>query len=125
MKQYRPEIDGLRALAILSVVLYHLNLTFFSQEFLPGGFLGVDIFFVISGYLISKQILNEYVEYQSFSFVNFYLRRARRILPVLFSVIIIVAIFAYFVLYKPSDIENFSLSALLSVFYRLLYSVRK
>ena len=62
---YRPEIDGLRALAVLGVIFYH-------SELLSGGFLGVDIFFVISGYLISSIIYKEFIKTKSFSFSNFY-----------------------------------------------------
>lgn len=74
---YRPEIDGLRAVAVAGVVLFHLKL-----EWFKGGFTGVDIFFVISGYLITRNILVETVA-GSFSFGDFYIRRARRILPAL------------------------------------------
>jgi peptidoglycan/LPS O-acetylase OafA/YrhL len=74
---YRPEIDGLRTVAVLGVVLFHLGFTSFS-----GGFVGVDVFFVISGYLISRNILND-IEADRFSFAEFYTRRARRILPAL------------------------------------------
>ena len=73
--KYRSDIDGLRAIAVLSVVIFHLNV-----GLLPGGFVGVDIFFVISGYLISKIIYAE-TSNDSFSIANFYVRRARRILP--------------------------------------------
>jgi peptidoglycan/LPS O-acetylase OafA/YrhL len=91
--KYRSDIDGLRAIAVLSVVIYHLNI-----GLLPGGFVGVDIFFVISGYLISKIIYSE-VESGSFSIANFYVRRARRILPAFLSVIIATSIAAYCLLY--------------------------
>jgi peptidoglycan/LPS O-acetylase OafA/YrhL len=74
---YRPEIDGLRTVAVLGVVFFHLGFTSFS-----GGFVGVDVFFVISGYLISRNILND-IEADRFSFAEFYARRARRILPAL------------------------------------------
>ena len=77
---YRPEIDGLRALAILPVIFFHLGSNLFS-----GGFLGVDIFFVISGYLITYIIIIEIKE-KRFSLVLFYERRARRILPALFLI---------------------------------------
>lgn len=64
--RYRPEIDGLRAVAVLSVIIFHLN-----NRWLPGGFLGVDIFFVISGFLITNIILSE-IQNGSFSFRDFY-----------------------------------------------------
>ena len=92
---YRPEIDGLRAIAVLSVIFYHSSLEIFEQKFLPGGFIGVDIFFVISGYLISKIIFNEIKETNNFSFINFYKRRVRRIIPALFFVIIVTFPFIY------------------------------
>ena len=74
---YRPDIDGLRAIAVLSVVLYHAKFSIFGIDFLQGGFLGVDIFFVISGYLITKQILLELKKTEKFSFFNFYIRRIK------------------------------------------------
>lgn len=73
--KYRADIDGIRAIAILSILLFHLGF-----GFIPGGFVGVDLFFVISGYLISRIIYNE-IDNQSFSLLQFYERRARRILP--------------------------------------------
>ena len=78
--KYRKEIDGFRALAILPVVFYHAGINLFS-----GGYVGVDVFFVISGYLITNIILSD-VEKNRFSIKNFYERRARRILPALFFV---------------------------------------
>src|SRR6185312_11482971 len=74
---YRPDIDGLRAMAILAVVAFHA-----APGLLPGGFIGVDVFFVISGYLISGIILKELSEGR-FSFLGFYGRRVRRIFPAL------------------------------------------
>ena len=102
--KYRPEIDGLRAIAILPVIFYHAGLQIFS-----GGYVGVDIFFVISGYLISSIILSE-IETGKFSIINFYQRRARRILPALFCVILISTPFAWFIL-LPADLELFGNSA--------------
>ncbi|MDC0031309.1 acyltransferase [Candidatus Pelagibacter sp.] len=102
--KYRPEIDGLRAIAILPVIFYHAGFHFFS-----GGYVGVDIFFVISGYLISSIILSE-IETGKFSLLNFYQRRARRILPALFCVILISIPFAWFIL-LPADLELFGNSA--------------
>ena len=78
--KYRAEIDGLRALAVLPVILFHAGFEWFS-----GGFVGVDVFFVISGYLITS-ILIEDIDNNRFSIVHFYERRARRILPALFFV---------------------------------------
>ena len=78
---YRPDIDGLRAIAVSGVVLYHLQ----SVEILPGGFLGVDVFFVISGFLITTLILPS-IQDRTFSFKNFYMRRARRLLPAFVTV---------------------------------------
>lgn len=85
---YRREIDGLRALAVLPVILFHAGFEVFG-----GGFVGVDIFFVISGYLITTIILTE-LEQGKFSIVNFYERRARRILPALFLVMLVCIPFA-------------------------------
>src|SRR5210317_705324 len=81
--QYREDINGLRAIAVMSVVLYHAGF-----EFFKGGYLGVDIFFVISGYLISNIVISE-LNNKSFSFKNFYLKRAKRILPALASTLLI------------------------------------
>ena len=74
--KYRPEIDGLRALAILPVLLYHLDV-----PWMTGGFVGVDVFFVISGYLITKLIVSELEKTGRFSFATFYVRRLRRLMP--------------------------------------------
>lgn len=75
--KYRAEIDGLRALAVVPVILFHAGFELFS-----GGFVGVDVFFVISGYLITTILIND-IENKRFSIVNFYERRIRRILPAL------------------------------------------
>ena len=80
--KYRREIDGLRAVAVIPVILFHAGFETFS-----GGFVGVDVFFVISGYLITTIILSD-LEQGKFSITNFYERRARRIIPVLFFVLI-------------------------------------
>ena len=82
--KYRPEIDGLRALAVIPVILFHAGFDLFK-----GGFVGVDIFFVISGYLITT-ILIEDIENNKFSIINFYERRARRILPALYFIMLVV-----------------------------------
>ena len=82
---YRPEIDGLRAIAILLVIFYHAELTIFEDNIFHSGFIGVDIFFVISGYLITNIIISDLYK-NKFNLSNFYIRRSRRILPVLFFV---------------------------------------
>ena len=84
--KYRPEIDGLRSIAVVAVVLYHAEFVFRGIYPLKGGFIGVDVFFVISGYLITSIILRDLQE-DKFSFAKFYERRARRILPALYTVI--------------------------------------
>jgi len=100
---YRKEIDGLRAIAILPVLLYHANLSVFS-----GGFIGVDVFFVISGYLIASLIFEEINE-KRFSLVNFYERRARRILPALFIVMLVTLITGWFYM-DPFELKELSQS---------------
>ena len=81
LHSYRADIDGLRTIAIVSVVIFHAF-----PEYLPGGFVGVDLFFVISGYLITQIIIKE-TNQKSFSYINFYSRRIRRIYPALIFVL--------------------------------------
>jgi len=100
---YRREIDGLRALAVLPVIFFHAGFQTFS-----GGFVGVDIFFVISGYLITSIILAE-MEAGTFTLANFYERRARRILPALFVLMALCLPFAWLWL-LPQDMKSFSQS---------------
>jgi peptidoglycan/LPS O-acetylase OafA/YrhL len=111
---YRPEIDGLRAIAVISVIIYHLEIVIFDRQFLTGGFLGVDIFFVISGYLITSIILKELFIAKSFDFINFYQRRIRRIIPVLLVVMLTSFPFAYFFLLNEPLLE-FSKSIIYSL----------
>lgn len=108
---YRPEIDGLRAIAVLAVIIYHLDLVVGGTQLLKGGFLGVDVFFVISGFLITSIIMSEYHSSQGFSLVNFYERRARRLLPALFTVILLSLPVAWYLL-LPSQLEDFAASVL-------------
>jgi len=97
---YRPDIDGLRAVAILSVLLFHLGF-----RYTQGGFLGVDIFFVISGYLITSHIAGE-LEAGRFSLAGFYERRIRRIAPALCVMLLCASVGAYVLLY-PSEMLDF------------------
>lgn len=98
--KYRAEIDGLRALAVLPVIFFHAGFEWFG-----GGFVGVDVFFVISGYLITTIIISEMAD-KKFSIVNFYERRARRILPALFFVMAICTPFAWLWL-TPNELKDF------------------
>ena len=101
--QYRSEIDGLRALAVVPVILFHAGFDSFA-----GGFVGVDVFFVISGYLITTIIINELAA-DNFTIANFYERRARRILPALFFVMLVCLPFASNIL-PPSSLKMFGQS---------------
>jgi peptidoglycan/LPS O-acetylase OafA/YrhL len=101
--QYRPEIDGLRAIAVIPVILFHAGIQTFS-----GGYVGVDVFFVISGYLITSIILSE-LSAGHFSFIGFYERRARRILPALFFMMAVCLPFAW-VWLLPHELKGFSQS---------------
>lgn len=105
---YRKDIDGLRALAVIFVVLFHLDISW-----IKSGFLGVDIFFVISGYLITSIIIRD-LNNNDFSIKNFYLRRIRRILPALITVLIVSTFFAWLIL-LPQDLQNYSKSLIASV----------
>lgn len=104
-QKYRPDIDGLRAIAVLSVILYHFN-----KSLVPGGFIGVDVFFVISGYLITRNIWNDMVQ-KKFSFGQFYLRRIRRIAPAFFAVLMLTLV-AGSLLLLPDDMVSLARSGL-------------
>lgn len=113
---YRADIDGLRAIAILIVILYHAEIILFGQDWFVGGYIGVDIFFVISGYLITRIILSEVQKTGKFSFLNFYERRARRLLPMLFAIIFVFTPIAWHIL-RPSDFVEYSESILASLYF--------
>jgi peptidoglycan/LPS O-acetylase OafA/YrhL len=108
--KYRPEIDGLRAIAVIIVVLYHLGFTIFS-----GGFIGVDIFFVISGFLITTIISNE-IDSGKFSIIHFYERRIKRILPAL-MVILLLSSCASWIFLPPNELINFTESLFSVLFF--------
>ncbi len=110
--KYRPDIDGLRAIAVISVILFHLD-----ENLLPGGFVGVDIFFVISGYLITKLIVKEVCDTGTFKFSTFYLRRLRRLFPALLFTFVFSLIFSY-TFFSPQHLTEFGQSlkyAMLSI----------
>ena len=108
--KYRSEIDGLRAIAVLPVILFHAGFELFS-----GGFVGVDVFFVISGYLITTILIND-IERGDFSIIRFYERRARRLLPALFFVILCCIPFAWAWM-LPSQMKDFSQSLVAVTFF--------
>ena len=101
--KYRKDIDGLRAIAVLPVMLFHAGVNLF-----PGGYVGVDVFFVISGYLITGVIIRQ-LEEGTFSFSSFYIARARRILPALFFMLAITTIAAWFLM-VPDDLSSYGRS---------------
>lgn len=108
MLQYRADIDGLRGVAVLLVVLFHAGL-----PYITGGFVGVDIFFVISGYLITSIIISD-LQKNKFSYLNFYERRARRILPAFYFVATITILFAI-VMHTPKDLVKTATSLLFAM----------
>ena len=105
---YRPDIDGLRAISVLSVILFHVE-----KSLIPGGFVGVDIFFVISGFLISRNII-ENIDRGRFSIYDFYIRRIRRIIPAMAVVVAATLMVSYFVMI-PEDTVATSKSAVWSL----------
>jgi len=106
--RYRSEIDGLRAIAVAPVILFHMGFETFS-----GGFVGVDIFFVISGFLITSLIISD-IDKQRFSLFQFYERRARRILPALLFVMLVCVPVAW-VTMVPFQLHDFSQSIIATV----------
>jgi len=102
---YRKDIDGLRAIAVMAVILYHLDLTF-----IPGGFIGVDIFFVISGFLITQTIQKDILA-NKFTIKHFYVKRIRRIVPALFVTTFVTIVFSLLIL-SINELKEFSLSLL-------------
>src|SRR3954471_15845619 len=108
---YIPALDGLRALAVVAVLLYHAD-----QAWIPGGFLGVDVFFVISGYLITCLLLSDYQQTNGIGLKRFWYRRARRLLPALFAMLFVVSLYA--ILFLPdvlSQLRGEVIAALLYV----------
>ena len=108
MKHYRPEVDGLRALAVVPVILFHAGIPAFA-----GGFVGVDVFFVISGYLITSIIVEE-MRAKTFSFVTFIERRARRIIQALYAVLLVTIPLGWLFM-LPDNFENFGQSVVATV----------
>jgi len=111
---YRPEIDALRAISVIGVIIYHAKINILGYWIFPGGYYGVDIFFLISGYLITTVIHRELEKTGKFSFINFYIKRARRILPALLFVVLACIPFAWIYL-MPTSFIDFSKSILSSL----------
>lgn len=105
---YRKDIDGLRAVAVLLILIFHAGYTQ-----VAGGFIGVDVFFVISGFLITRNILRE-IEANDFSFADFYTRRARRLFPAFFFTLCLSSIVSFW-LFSPADLERYAGSLLYSI----------
>lgn len=99
--KYRPDIDGLRAIAVLLVIIFHMN-----AEWIPGGFIGVDVFFVISGFIITSAIYPQ-MRAREFSFNQFYVKRIKRILPLFYLVALTSLALSYW-LYTPNDFVSFA-----------------
>ena len=108
--KYRPDLDGIRALAVLAVIIFHID-----AAWLPGGFLGVDMFFVLSGYLITTIISRE-MQNGSFSFLEFYKRRAKRILPV-FSFVLVCTTAAAALFFLAFDLRQYVKSAVFALLF--------
>ena len=117
MKKYRKEIDGLRAIAVIPVILFHTGFQIFA-----GGFIGVDIFFVISGYLITL-IINKEIENKKFNLFVFYERRIRRILPALIFMLAVTYIISYFIFLPGAHktIGQFVITSIFSISNLFLY----
>lgn len=113
---YRPELDGLRALAVLSVIIYHAKLSAFESTILPGGYFGVDVFFVISGFLITKLLIHDIEVKGKFDAATFYMRRARRLLPSIVWILIVIIPISYYLLI-PYQLHQYSKSALSSLIF--------
>lgn len=109
LKTYRPEIDGLRAIAVMGVLLFHFDLGF------PGGFVGVDVFFVISGYLITGILLRQ-LEGERFSLSDFWARRVRRIAPAAVVMALGTVAMGWYVL-ESGDFRELARSLMAHVFF--------
>ncbi|MFC9773811.1 acyltransferase family protein [Paenibacillus chitinolyticus] len=110
LKRYMPGIDGLRAISVLAVIAYHFNL-----KWAKGGLLGVEVFFVLSGYLITDQLLWELKTQRKISFLHFWIRRIRRLLPAMVSMLLVVALGLNLI--DPSRMQTLRGDFLSSVFY--------
>ena len=109
-KRYLTGLDGLRAIAVIAIIIYHLN-----PLWLPGGFLGVDTFFVISGYLITSLLIHEYQSKGSIDLIAFWIRRIKRLIPAVFFLIGVVIL--YTLIFEPQMIKTIKHDSLAALFY--------
>lgn len=110
--RYSPELDGLRGIAVLAVMIYHTD----APYLLPGGFIGVDMFFVLSGFLITSLLVQEFDESGSISLKNFYMRRVLRLAPALLVLLLALCLVSFFALDAQKAKSNY-IDALISLFY--------
>ena len=115
-KYYRPDIEALRGISVISVLIYHAKFIIFDREILSGGFLGVDIFFLITGFLITGILLKEFKEEKKINITQFYQRRIRRIVPILLFVLLTSSFLSLMVL-DPVKLKQFSLSLFSSLLF--------
>lgn len=108
--RYLPGLDGFRAVAVIAIIIFHLN-----PLWLPGGFLGVDTFFVISGYLITSLLLAEFQNTQRIDLIGFWVRRLKRLIPAVFFMITIVVL--YTIIFEPQIFYNVKKDAVAAIFY--------
>ena len=108
--RYLPGLDGLRAFAVIGIIIYHLN-----AQWLSGGFLGVDTFFVISGYLITSLLISEYYRTQKIDLLEFWKRRLKRLIPAVLFLICVVLTFT--LIFKPELIIQMKRDAIAAIFY--------
>ncbi|SIO93341.1 acyltransferase family protein [Vibrio spartinae] len=112
---YRKDLDGLRAIAVVSVILYHFKIYMYNIQIFQGGYLGVDLFFILSGYLITN-ILNNEISNGKFNILNFYNKRFKRIFPALVFMMVFFCVISYQLL-LPNDLVNFAKSFLSSILF--------
>lgn len=114
--KYFPLIDSLRAISVIAVIIYHLDINIFGLKFFSGGYLGVDIFFFISGYLITEIIYFEYILTKKLNLLNFYIRRLRRIVPAIIFLSLLLIFFSFFIL-LPDELVEFSKINFSNIFF--------